>query len=119
MFPKCPAALTLASAAATPFAPFATTTVNTIAMEALFLKGAVADPGLRRAHRVHVACAGTGLALFALDEIRPHLPCVHAAWHVLSSAAVAETLPLVQRCERAGGGGALWNAGSAVRADTV
>ena len=114
MFPKCPAAVTLASAAATPFAPFATTTVNTAAMEALFLKRALADPSLRRPHRVHCACAGVGLALFALDEVRPHLPCVHAAWHVLSSVAVRETLPLVQRCERAGGGGALWDAGAAV-----
>jgi hypothetical protein len=102
--------VTVLSAAATPFAPFATSAANTVAMESLFLKRAIGSDKLRGPHLAHCTCAAAGLVLFALDELRPHLPCVHAGWHILSSLAVRETLPLIQSTEPPS---ELWRQGSA------
>jgi hypothetical protein len=86
----------LASAAATPFAPFATSAANTAALEAKYLSSAIKDRRLRRPHAMHLAAGAAGLAIFALDEIRPFIPYVHSTWHLLSCVAVQRTLPLLQ-----------------------
>lgn len=95
----CPRAgprLTLASAAATPFAPFATSTVNLAATEIEYLRRARTCGHLKAAHRRHCAFVGAGLVAFAIDDIRPGLPLMHAGWHLLSCAAAHSTLPLLQ-----------------------
>lgn len=115
VYPKCPTAVTVLSTVATPFIPFTTSAANTLAMESLFLRRAISNDKLRGPHLAHCSAAGAGLALFALDEFRPHLPCVHAGWHILSSLAVRETLPLIQTSEqpsercRQGFATAVWN----------
>jgi hypothetical protein len=96
VYPHCSKAWTLASLAATPFAPFATTFVNTAAMEAQFLLRARKQDKLRRPLLAHCLLAGSGLGLFALDEVKPHIGCVHAVWHLLSCAAMQQTVPLLQ-----------------------
>lgn len=86
----------LVSAAATPFVPFATSAANTAVMEIEYLKQARKHKSLRPAYKLHLATGGAGLALFAADELKPFLPLVHAAWHVLSCVSVHQTLPLLQ-----------------------
>lgn len=93
--PKSSNGWLLLSAAATPFVPFATSAANTAAMEIEYLRQACKHKELRRAYKLHVAAGGAGLALFAADEVRPFMPLVHAAWHILSCISVHQTLPLL------------------------
>jgi hypothetical protein len=95
VYPGVSPILSTLSVAATPFSPFLMSTANTLAMEAKFLQRAQQNPKLRQCHRAHLIAGGAGLALFALDEMRPNIPGNHAAWHVLSCYAVHQTLPLI------------------------
>ena len=90
--------LSTLSVATTPFSPFLMSTANTLAMEAKYFKRAQKSHSLRRDHRAHVLAGGAGLALFMLDELRPNIPCNHAAWHLLSCYSVHKTLPLITDC---------------------
>lgn len=96
VYPKSSNAWMLLTAAATPFVPFATSAANTAVMEIEYLRQACNRRELRRAYKVHLAAGGAGLALFAADEIRPFMPMVHAAWHILSCISVHQTLPLLE-----------------------
>ena len=106
VYPQCHPGWTAASLVATPFAPFATSAANTIAMELQYLKRALKRPLLQAPLILHCLSAGSGLAFFAVDEIRPHIPFMHAIWHVLSCAAVQQTLPLLKDSDDRG----LWQA---------
>lgn len=64
-------------------------------MEIEYLRQACKHKELRHAYKLHVAAGGAGLALFAADEVRPFMPVVHAAWHILSCVSVHQTLPLL------------------------
>eukprot|EP00892_Ulva_mutabilis_P011659 jgi/Ulvmu1/8866/UM049_0048.1 len=98
--PESSNAWMLASAAATPFVPFATSAANTAVMEIEYLKQACRNKELRPAYKMHLATGGAGLALFAADEVKPFMPLVHAAWHVLSCVSVHYTLPLLEaKCQ--------------------
>ncbi len=102
-FPGLPAAVTALSLLATPFRPFAVSFVNTTAMEMLFLQRARQAPEqqrLRRAQRVHAATCVAGLGAFALEDLAPRLPFMHAAWHVLSASAVFSVNALLADLER-------------------
>lgn len=100
VFPQMPRAVSVAGMAATPFLPFVVSSANTMAMELEYLRRAVGNEHLRKDHLVHCLAGAAGLALFALDEIHPHIPCCHAAWHALSCLSVTKTLPLIQDIER-------------------
>jgi hypothetical protein len=89
----------MASALATPFAPFATSAANTAAMEIEYLRRARRSPHLRAQHARHCALAGAGLIMFAIDDLKPGLPLMHAGWHLLSCAAAQTTLPLLRDVE--------------------
>ena len=67
-------------------------------MEAKYFKRAQKNHLLRKDHRAHVVAGSAGLALFMLDELRPNIPCNHAAWHLLSCYSVHKTLPLITDC---------------------
>lgn len=75
------------------------------------MQRALKKPALQKPFVVHCASAGTGLAVFALDEVCPHIPLMHSIWHVLSCVAVQQTLPLLQDADRRG----LWRRGSTVQ----
>ena len=78
-------------------------------MEVKFLLRARENPALRKPLLLHGLTAGVGLGLFALDEVKPHIGCVHAAWHLLSCAAMYQTVPLLRDAEeRSDGSGGLW-----------
>ena len=57
-------------------------------MEAKYFKRAQKNHLLRKDHRAHVVAGSAGLALFMLDELRPNIPCNHAAWHLLSLSLI-------------------------------
>jgi hypothetical protein len=99
VYPDVNPALTVLSIVVTPFAPFATSATNTLAMEAKYFVRAQQSEELKRHHRMHLLSGGLGIALFALDELRPSIPCNHAAWHLLSCYSMRKTLPLLQHCE--------------------
>jgi hypothetical protein len=98
VYPGVNPVLSALSVAATPFSPFLMSTANTLAMEAKYFQRAQQNQKLRKHHRAHLIAGGAGLALFALDEMRPNIPCNHAAWHVLSCYSVHKTLPLIADC---------------------
>ena len=103
IYPRQPASVTLASLLATPFRPFAVSALHTAAMEARFLRRALAEPALRPAQRAHSAAALAGMALFFLEDARPHVPMVHPAWHLCSAAATNAVHALLADCEAPGG----------------
>jgi hypothetical protein len=112
VYPGCHPAWTAASLAVIPFAPFATSAANTVAMEIRYLQRALVSSTLQRPFIVHCLSAAIGLSAFALDEVHPHIPCMHALWHLFSCVAVQQTLPLIRDSERRAGG--LWSASASL-----
>ncbi|KAI8473911.1 MAG: hypothetical protein J3K34DRAFT_518620 [Monoraphidium minutum] len=112
LYPGQPASVTAASLLATPFRPFAVTTLHTTAMELAFLRRALADASLRPAQRAHSGAALLGMGIFFFEDARPHVPFIHAAWHLCSASATAAVHALLADTEArlaaagAGGGGA-------------
>lgn len=113
LYPSLPPVLTAASVAATPFAPFAVTTTNALALEGAFLARALQNPDLRGAQKLHSAACVAGMAVFSAEEASvPHVPLVHASWHLLSAIStamvnccLADVERQQQQEQRDGGGG--------------
>ena len=87
----------------TPFKPFVVASVNAAAMEVRFAQKAKHSHKVRRAQQLHVACGALGMTAFCLEDAWPELPMVHAAWHCLSSGAVATIGTLLADIEEGGG----------------
>lgn len=98
VYPETSPILSVLSVAATPFSPFLMSTANTLAMEAKYFQKAQKNAALRKDYRAHVLAGGVGLALFMIDDVKPNIPCNHAAWHLLSCYSVHKTLPLITEC---------------------
>lgn len=100
--PGTPRAATALSLALTPFQPFAVVCVNGAVAEMDFLQRARRRPGLQRAHALHIATSAAGGAAFVGEEVRPKMPLIHTAWHLLSAASVAATGAFFADLEAAG-----------------
>ena len=47
-------------------------------LQTKFWRQAKKSPGLRKQHRRHLATVGAGSACFAIEELYPHWPIIHA-----------------------------------------
>jgi hypothetical protein len=100
VFPDLPPLATALGVAATPFRPFAVSTMNTLAMELRFLQRAMQQPKLRPAQRIHSAAALASMGLFMLEEHQPHLPFIHASWHCLSALGCQKINAVLEDAEQ-------------------
>jgi hypothetical protein len=86
-------------------------TINTSTVELKYLARAAREPKLRVPVVTHAWLCIVGLVCFKMEDLRPEVPLMHAAWHCLSAAATATFNPLVNDVEEnelglgAGGGG--------------
>lgn len=100
VFPGTPAPITMAGCLLTPIRPFLVSFLNTAAMEAKYLYQSTKKAELRRPQLIHSACCLAGLSAFALEDLKPQIPCTHACWHCLSAAGIATTIPLLADVEK-------------------
>jgi hypothetical protein len=89
IYPNVPPALTALGFVATPFRPFLVSFINTSLMEAKYIDRARKNPKLRKSWGIHAVSTLIGLSCFALEDLRPDIPLMHASWHCLSSVVVA------------------------------
>ena len=82
-----------------PFEPFKLSVGNTIGMEIAFLWRAIRRPHLRRPFAVHAASSAAGITVFAVEEMFPKTPFVHAVWHCLAAVGAASTGALLADVE--------------------
>lgn len=112
VFPQAQGRARTAAVAAIPFQPFSVSAGNIAAMEVEYFKRARApgaDAKLRRAHALHAGAVGIGTTCFFLEDLMPHVPGLHSAWHCLSAVALATTGDLLKDVEKSrgiGGGAA-------------
>ena len=89
IYPNTPIPVTAIGFLATPFRPFLVSFLNSSLMELKYIDRARKNPKLRKAHRLHATATLVGLGCFALEDLCPSIPLMHASWHILSSLAVA------------------------------
>jgi hypothetical protein len=99
IYPDMPPALTTLGVVATPFKPFLVSACNTLAMELKFLQRAHEVPQLRHPQRVHSAAALASMVLFAVEDLVPQVPFVHASWHGLSALGCSTVNALFKDAE--------------------
>lgn len=98
-FPRLPKAVTAAGLCATPFSPFLVSTLSTSAMEVKYIGRAHRNKKLHLPITLHAFACVVGLTCFALEDLRPEIPFMHAAWHCLSASATATINPLLADVE--------------------
>ena len=74
---------------------WATHLMTHTSVQALFFKRAKRNPTLQHTQRRHLAAGAAGAACFALEDLFPKMPFIHATWHLLSTYGIATTEPLV------------------------
>ncbi|KAG1660901.1 hypothetical protein FOA52_015943 [Chlamydomonas sp. UWO 241] len=99
VYPNVPLAATIVSLAATPWAPFLVSTINTSSVEVKYLSRAAQEPSLRLPVLAHGVCCIAGLVCFKMEDLAPEVPLTHATWHCLSAAATATFNHLVNDVE--------------------
>lgn len=103
VFPEKPLQFTLLGLALTPFQPFSVSATNIAAMEVEFLRRARAaggDSQLSKTQRRHLASSTIGAACFWIEDHNPHIPAIHAIWHILSTYSTASTNCLLASIEK-------------------
>lgn len=83
----------------TPFLPFATSSLNTCAMEFDFLRRANQNTKLKPAQQLHAVSSACGMGLFCMEEGMPQVPCTHSLWHCAAAVSVATTNGLLAEVE--------------------
>ncbi|KAL7090842.1 hypothetical protein ACP275_12G067600 [Erythranthe tilingii] len=91
-----PKLLMAASVFFLPIQPLVVSAVHTGMMEVAFAKRALQDPDLRTAHNVHKVSSLLGGALFIADDLLPHIPFLHAGWHLAAALGVSTCNKLLQ-----------------------
>ena len=61
----------------------------------MFHQKAKHNPRLQSGQRRHLAAGAIGAACFAIEDVYPKFPFIHAAWHLLSTYGIATTEPFV------------------------
>lgn len=99
MFPKLSPLVWGLSLGLTPFQPFATASVNTMAMEVEFLRRSNESLKLKPVQLMHAASSAGGMGLFYMQEGMPHVPCTHSLWHCAAAVSCATTNGLLAEIE--------------------
>eukprot|EP00210_Caulerpa_lentillifera_P002659 g2539.t1 len=100
IFPKIPPFVIGVSLGLTPFCPFLVASANTLAMELEFRKRSLTNERLKSTHIRHNISCLTGVSLFYWEDKKPQIPMTHAAWHIVSSFALASTNHLLENVEQ-------------------